>query len=179
MNKAEYNRENSSKIRQVGDGFPSARLLQEQSNRTKVSGINNTSGKSSSAFRTIGEVAKHLDVQQHVLRFWETKFAHINPLKRGGGRRYYRPEDVQMLESIHYLLYTKGYTIKGVQKMMREEGKDAVFKAKQNAQITDAAPLAQTQAQQSGTVAPINPKQQEALKGILSDLKGLRDLIAG
>src|SRR5690606_17517322 len=74
------------------------------------------SRKSKSAFRTISEVADELDVQQHVLRFWETKFSQVRPLKRGGGRRYYRPEDVELLKRIHELLYTEGYTIKGVQK---------------------------------------------------------------
>ena len=71
--------------------------------------------KSPSAFRTISEVAEELDVPQHVLRFWETKFPQVRPLKRGGGRRYYRPEDVDMLRKIRSLLYQEGYTIKGVQ----------------------------------------------------------------
>lgn len=83
-------------------------------------------GKSSQAFKTISEVADELGVQQHVLRFWETKFSQIRPLKRGGGRRYYRPEDVQLLHSIHNLLYTEGYTIKGVQKLLREVGKKRI-----------------------------------------------------
>ncbi|MEX2009668.1 MAG: MerR family transcriptional regulator, partial [Dongiaceae bacterium] len=77
-------------------------------------------GKSASAFRTISEVADDLDVPQHVLRFWETRFPQVRPLKRGGGRRYYRPEDVDLLRAIRSLLYQEGYTIKGVQKLMRE-----------------------------------------------------------
>ena len=76
--------------------------------------------KSPGAFRTISEVAEDLDLPAHVLRFWETKFAQVRPLKRGGGRRYYRPEDVQLLSHIRSLLYDEGYTIKGVQKLMRE-----------------------------------------------------------
>jgi DNA-binding transcriptional MerR regulator len=76
--------------------------------------------KSASAFRTISEVATELDVPQHVLRFWETKFSQVRPLKRGGGRRYYRPEDVDLLRAIRKLLYEEGYTIKGVQRLMRE-----------------------------------------------------------
>ena len=76
--------------------------------------------KSPGAFRTISEVAEDLDLPAHVLRFWETKFAQFRPLKRGGGRRYYRPEDVQLLSHIRSLLYDEGYTIKGVQKLMRE-----------------------------------------------------------
>lgn len=80
------------------------------------------SGKSESAFRTISEVAEELDVPQHVLRFWESKFPQVRPLKRGGGRRYYRPEDVTLLRRIRDLLYSEGYTIKGVQKLLREGG---------------------------------------------------------
>lgn len=76
--------------------------------------------KSEAAFRTISEVAEDLEVPQHVLRFWEGKFPQVKPLKRGGGRRYYRPEDVVMLRRIRDLLYSEGYTIKGVQKLLRE-----------------------------------------------------------
>ncbi len=78
--------------------------------------------KSPDAFRTISEVAADLNVPQHVLRFWETKFTQIRPLKRGGGRRYYRPDDVELLRRIRSLLYSEGYTIKGVQKVLRETG---------------------------------------------------------
>ena len=78
--------------------------------------------KSPEAFRTISEVAEELDVPQHVLRFWETRFAQIKPMKRGGGRRYYRPEDVNLLKGIRHLLYGEGYTIKGVQRILKEQG---------------------------------------------------------
>jgi DNA-binding transcriptional MerR regulator len=81
-----------------------------------------TAQKSPEAFRTISEVAFELDVPQHVLRFWETKFATIKPLKRGGGRRYYRPDDLDLLRGIRALLYRDGLTIKGVQKILREQG---------------------------------------------------------
>jgi DNA-binding transcriptional MerR regulator len=81
--------------------------------------------KSAGAFRTISEVATELDVPQHVLRFWETRFSQIRPLKRAGGRRYYRPEDVELLRRIRGLLYQHGYTIKGVQKLLRDGGKAA------------------------------------------------------
>lgn len=77
-------------------------------------------GKSPEAFRTISEVAFELELPQHVLRFWETKFPQVKPLKRGGGRRYYRPEDVQLLKRIRSLLHEEGYTIKGVQKLLRQ-----------------------------------------------------------
>ena len=78
--------------------------------------------KSAAAFRTISEVADELNVPQHVLRFWETRFPRIKPLKRGGGRRYYRPDDVALLRRIATLLYIQGYTIKGVQRLLKESG---------------------------------------------------------
>jgi DNA-binding transcriptional MerR regulator len=78
--------------------------------------------KGPDAFRTISEVAQDLDLPQHVLRFWETRFAQIKPLKRGGGRRYYRPDDVDLLRGIRHLLYGDGYTIRGVQQILREQG---------------------------------------------------------
>jgi len=78
--------------------------------------------KSPDAFRTISEAAEELDLPQHVLRFWETRFSTIKPLKRGGGRRYYRPEDVLLLKGIRHLLYEQGFTIKGVQKILKENG---------------------------------------------------------
>jgi DNA-binding transcriptional MerR regulator len=78
--------------------------------------------KAPTAFRTISEVADDLHIPQHVLRFWETKFPQLKPLKRGGGRRYYRPEDIGLLRRISDLLYTQGYTIKGVQRLLREGG---------------------------------------------------------
>jgi DNA-binding transcriptional MerR regulator len=80
------------------------------------------SHKSPEAFRTISEVAEALDLPQHVLRFWETRFAHVHPLKRAGNRRYYRPEDIDLLRGIAKLLYAEGLTIKGVQKILREQG---------------------------------------------------------
>jgi DNA-binding transcriptional MerR regulator len=80
------------------------------------------SAKSADAFRTISEVAEELDIPAHVLRFWETKFPQVNPLKRGGGRRYYRPADVALLRGIRALLYEQGLTIKGLQKIFREQG---------------------------------------------------------
>ncbi|HEX5211004.1 MAG TPA: MerR family transcriptional regulator [Pseudolabrys sp.] len=78
--------------------------------------------KAPEAFRSISEVAAELDLPQHVLRFWESRFHDIRPMKRGGGRRYYRPEDVNLLRGIRHLLYGEGYTIRGVQRILREEG---------------------------------------------------------
>ena len=78
--------------------------------------------KAPDAFRTISEVADELDVPQHVLRFWESRFQQIRPMKRGGGRRYYRPDDVDLLRGIRHLLYGEGYTIRGVQRILRDQG---------------------------------------------------------
>ena len=94
--------------------------------------------KSPEAFRTISEVSKDLALPQHVLRFWETKFVQIKPIKRGGGRRYYRPEDVKLLKGIKSLLYNDGYTIRGVQKVIRENGtKKILLKELQNISFKD------------------------------------------
>src|SRR5919108_6093379 len=82
--------------------------------------------KAPDAFRTISEVAEELDIPQHVLRFWETRFAQIKPMKRSGGRRYYPPDDVDLLRGIRRLLYGEGYTIRGVQRMLKEHGIKAV-----------------------------------------------------
>ena len=85
--------------------------------------------KAPNAFRTISEVADELHIPQHVLRFWETKFSQVKPLKRGGGRRYYRPDDISLLRRISDLLYIQGYTIKGVQRLLRERGVNAVIES--------------------------------------------------
>ena len=82
--------------------------------------------KAPDAFRTISEVAGDLDIPQHVLRFWETRFTQIKPMKRSGGRRYYRPDDVDLLRGIRHLLYSEGYTIRGVQRILKEHGIKAV-----------------------------------------------------
>ena len=91
--------------------------------------------KSPEAFRTISEVSKDLSLPQHVLRFWETKFVQIKPIKRGGGRRYYRPEDVDLLKGIKNLLYNDGYTIRGVQKVIRENGSKNILFSNNKANI--------------------------------------------
>lgn len=91
------------------------------------------SGKSPEAFRTIGEVAESLDLPQHVLRFWETRFAEIEPVKGAGGRRYYRPRDVELVAAIRQLLYGEGYTIRGVQRLLKEQGARAVIESARGA----------------------------------------------
>ena len=120
------------------------------------------SGKSASAFRTIGEVAKELDLPQHVLRFWESKFPQIKPMKRGGGRRYYRPEDLVMLRRIRDLLYIDGYTIKGVQKLLKENG----------GKIEEGASASSNIGSQSAS-----PEKTAELKSVLSELKEIRKLL--
>ncbi|MCC4245794.1 MerR family transcriptional regulator [Stappia indica] len=99
--------------------------------------------KSPDAFRTISEVADDLDLPQHVLRFWETRFAQIRPLKRGGGRRYYRPDDIDLLRGIRHLLYGEGYTIKGVQRILKEQGPRFVMQVWREDGIALAALAAQ------------------------------------
>jgi DNA-binding transcriptional MerR regulator len=99
--------------------------------------------KSAVAFRTISEASEELDVPQHVLRFWETKFTQIRPLKRGGRRRYYRPEDLDLLRTIRDLLYVQGYTIKGVQRLFKEGQVEEVLQQVGNAEaveVKDAVP---------------------------------------
>ena len=93
------------------------------------------SNKSPEAFRTISEVSKDLSLPQHVLRFWETKFSQIKPIKRGGGRRYYRPEDVDLLKGIKNLLYNDGYTIRGVQKVIKENGSKNILFSNNNVNL--------------------------------------------
>ena len=133
------------------------------------------SRKAPSAFRTISEVADDLNVQQHVLRFWETKFSQVRPLKRGGGRRYYRPEDVDILKTIHHLLYTQGYTIKGVQKLFREQGKNKVVEKTppeaRNSNVPQQAP-------QKAAQAGLSDRQRSALQSLAGELKELRAMIA-
>ena len=134
------------------------------------------SKKSATAFRTISEVAKALDVQQHVLRFWETKFSQVRPMKRGGGRRYYRPEDVALLKHIHHLLYTEGYTIKGVQKLLKGQGKQQIVAASESK--TQASPPKLVSSQQTGgsSAAP-SSGQRAVLETMLAELKALRDML--
>ena len=122
--------------------------------------------KAPEAFRTISEVADGLDVPQHVLRFWETRFTQIRPMKRGGGRRYYRPNDVDLLNGIRQLLYGEGYTIRGVQRILRDHGVAHVtaigrgeIRAEPEAQ---AAREAEPEAKAEGHAAPPAPVIAEA-----------------
>lgn len=159
----------------------------ENSGRSSVRGR-----KSAGAFRTISEVADELDVQQHVLRFWETKFTQVKPLKRGGGRRYYRPEDVALLKTIHNLLYTEGYTIKGAQKLLKGQGKQQIIAGDLDRPRSEhEAVLPQEEAQAVPTLTAsrgfqsslsgerLDSKQRTILEAMLGDLKDLRSMIKG
>jgi DNA-binding transcriptional MerR regulator len=127
-------------------------------------------GKSAAAFRTISEVSDELDVPQHVLRFWEGKFSQVRPLKRGGGRRYYRPEDIDLLRRIRDLLYSEGYTIKGVQRLLREG------RAKNGEPEESASAVAPVPGATAGT-ARIDAAGE--LKAVIEELSELRDLLKG
>lgn len=134
-------------------------------------------GKSAAAFRTISEVSEELDVPQHVLRFWETKFSQVKPLKRGGGRRYYRPEDIELLRRIRALLYSDGYTIKGVQKLLREgggRGARAATPERTAAEKTSSAAKARPGAQ-GDRPAGLSSNQRARLEGLRRDLRSLRE----
>lgn len=102
-----------------------------------MAGRSATAREDFASLRTIGDVAEELGLPQHVLRFWETRFKEIDPVKRAGGRRYYRPRDIELVEAIRHLLYREGYTIKGVQRILKEQGVDAVIAAVRGRQQGD------------------------------------------
>jgi len=153
--------------------------------------------KAPDAFRTISEVSEQLDVPQHVLRFWEAKFTQVRPLKRAGGRRYYRPDDIDLLKGIRALLYSEGLTIKGVQKVLREHGAKHVAEVgrgggKTARKASDAA--AQADVGQLPALLPIPStehvnlaveepsdalvaEQRERLEVVLQDLLRLREML--
>ncbi len=114
--------------------------------------------KSAEAFRTISEVADELEVPKHVLRFWEQKFPQIRPMKRGGGRRYYRPEDLDLLRGIRHLLHLEGYTIRGVQKILRTQGIDEVKRC----WLESASPIANADEDASKTKSKAKAKSKAA-----------------
>lgn len=141
--------------------------------------------KSEAAFRTISEVSVELDVPQHVLRFWEGRFPQIKPLKRGGGRRYYRPEDVQLLRRIRDLLYREGYAIRGVQKLLQEIARGGAMapaeaapippKAQPVPRVTPPAELQPPAPAQE--VSGRNAPNLEALERLTGELEGLKTLL--
>ena len=132
--------------------------------------------KSPEAFRTISEVSKDLSLPQHVLRFWETKFAQIKPIKRGGGRRYYRPEDIELLRGIKYLLYNDGYTIRGVQKVIKENGaKKIISKPIENNDFTlDKDKHTSTTHNENKSQSIIAESKRQKLMTVLNDLVELK-----
>ena len=134
------------------------------------------SSKSPEAFRTISEVSKDLSLPQHVLRFWETKFVQIKPIKRGGGRRYYRPEDVKLLKGIKSLLYNDGYTIRGVQKVIKENGTKKLLSIQtENKVFTEIRKNNNDQLeQQNYSQHSINDSKRKKLMNVLEDLVQLR-----
>jgi DNA-binding transcriptional MerR regulator len=134
------------------------------------------SSKSPEAFRTISEVSKDLSLPQHVLRFWETKFVQIKPIKRGGGRRYYRPEDVKLLKGIKSLLYNDGYTIRGVQKVIKENGTKKLLTIQtENKVFTEIRKDNIDQLEQQNYAQhSINDSKRKKLMNVLDDLVQLR-----
>ena len=152
--------------------------------------------KSAEAFRTISEVAEELDVPKHVLRFWEQKFPQIRPMKRGGGRRYYRPEDLDLLRGIRHLLHLEGYTIRGVQKILRVQGVDEVKRCWEPGavqkvapgEVASTAPKAKVKAKPKGKQKQTAPAERvtanrlpadviRSLQGVLSELEACRHLL--
>ena len=147
--------------------------------------------KSPDAFRTISEAAEELDLPQHVLRFWETRFSTIKPLKRGGGRRYYRPEDVLLLKGIRHLLYDQGFTIKGVQKILKDQGARHVAAIGNGgtellplpdvesdeppAPIESNIPVANGRAPHNGHA--LSPSNRERLSGVLREMLEMKRLL--
>ncbi len=148
--------------------------------------------KSAEAFRTISEVADELNVQKHVLRFWETRFPQLRPMKRGGGRRYYRPEDLRLLRGIQHLLHDQGYQIKGVQRILRTQGVEHVKLCIEEAgaapvlgQRAGAAAVAAKQIRKQTTAnakvkgGKLNRDAQKVLRAAIADLEACRGLLTG
>lgn len=168
---------------------------------TPVSGdVFSDTKKSPTAFRTISEVADDVALPQHVLRFWESKFQQIKPLKRGGGRRYYRPEDVQVIHDIKDLLYNQGFTIKGVQKLLREKShsqslaRSMVVQPQLPMTVAPVAvpqPVKEHETTATVTTAPaprgisahtlhtpeLSPIHRREIEGVLAELRSLRKLL--
>lgn len=164
--------------------------LERQAREQEKAAANRTARmKTEGAFRTIGEVAEALDLPQHVLRFWEKKFHQIRPVKRSGGRRYYRAEDIALLAEIRGLLHEQGYTIRGVQKLLREGGLAKAVKARAKSaaspsQVVSRQTALRTSAETRQAGLPFDllndvGNLQKALKSCLKDLESIHaDIIA-
>lgn len=145
--------------------------------------------KANEAFRTISEVAHDLGVPKHVLRFWEIKFPQIRPMKRGGGRRYYRPEDVELLRGIRVLLHEEGFTIRGVQKILREQGMDQVKASGESGSLisgpagvgaakeTKAAPRKKVARAKAAKTPDVPDDLSQILKQAVSELEACRKML--
>ncbi|HJZ44264.1 MAG TPA: MerR family transcriptional regulator [Hyphomicrobiaceae bacterium] len=137
--------------------------------------------KAAEAFRNIGEVSDELGVRKHVLRFWEMKFPQLKPMKRGGGRRLYRPSDVELLRGIRHLLQNAGYTIKGVQRILRERGIDAV-KSSGSARIVGVAGSGKSRSAASPAAAEgsvlLSSLEVDALRAVMAELDACRVLLS-
>lgn len=151
--------------------------------------------KAAEAFRTISEVAEELDVAKHVLRFWEQKFPQVRPMKRGGNRRYYRPEDIDLLRGIHHLLHHEGYTIRGVQKILRTQGLEQVKACWRERVEQSARPATggearavpansrsldgrKSRGRQQSAEAALAPEVRRAIEKALAELEACRKLLA-
>ena len=148
--------------------------LSDKGNK-KLSRKNRRGKKSAGAFQTISEVASILGVQQHVLRFWESKFSQVKPLKRGGGRRYYRPEDVKLLQYIQHLLHDEGYTIKGVQKLLRSTrgNLNALDKKLSDSGVS----ISKDTEVKDSKLRVISDEKRAVLQAMLDELKSMRSLL--
>ena len=154
--------------------------MEEPTHKTQDIRADKGAKKAPGAFLTISEVSDVLDVPHHVLRFWETKFTQVKPLKRGGGRRYYRPEDVEVLKRIHYLLYTDKYTIKGAQNLLKGKSKQQIIQDADGNAPASSAPQASNDVRAQATPVPMSAqddKYKSFLKDLLTDLKELRDIV--
>ncbi|MGX7707840.1 MerR family transcriptional regulator [Methylobacterium sp. Gmos1] len=135
--------------------------------------------KEPGAFRTISEVAEDLDLPQHVLRFWETRFTQVRPLKRGGNRRYYRPDDVDLLRGIRRLLYGQGYTIRGAQRVLRERGMRFVQAVGRGEQVAPAFVESDHEPEPEAAPPPLGRADRASLNAALDELRACRRLLAG
>ncbi len=155
------------------------------SSETKSSPQISDEVKSPAAFRTISEVAEGLALPQHVLRFWESKFQQIKPLKRGGGRRYYRPEDVRIIHDIKELLYNQGFTIRGVQKLLRENGTASLSRMTAATEVAKPSaseapmPVSPTAkvAKALSSFTPLSAESRREIEGLLSELRSIRKVL--
>ena len=162
---------------------PRPRHLRREVTQANPAAASRRAGKSGTAYRTTGEVSEELDLPAHVLRFWESKFPELKPLKRGGGRRYYRPEDVDLLRQIRQFLYQEGYTIRGVQKLLREgspRDREATRRPAEKDAPATLFPLDPAADPPGAAAAPPTPSRQAlqtALEQVRRELLEIRTLL--